>query len=139
MQDRGDMYGKLDALFEKRSTDGLVDHALAKDEFPELTDMIPASSEVRVEEIPDLDPVERRATDRRAGDRRRADRRRGDRRADGVEGPLPAAAADAEVDRLIRAMEARLGDLFSSHQSCVEEMVRQAIRIELDRQRQEQG
>lgn len=138
MQDRGDMYGKLDALFEKRSTDGLVDHALAKDEFPELTDMIPASSEVRVEEIPDLDPVERRATDRRAGDRRRADRRRGDRRADGADdGQSP--VADAEVDRLIRAMEARLGDLFSSHQSCVEEMVRQAIRIELDRQRQEQG
>jgi hypothetical protein len=143
MQDRGDLYGKLDAIFEKRSTEGLVERARINDEFPELTEVIGPPAEVnnpqaQVMEVPDLVPHDRRASDRRSNDRRRSDRRQGSRRGDDEASCSPP-GADAEVDRLIKAMETRLGDLFSSHQSSVEDMVRQAIRIELERLRQEQG
>ncbi len=51
MHNRGDMYGKLDALFEKRSADGLIDRALDRDDFPELTDVIGANQPAKTDGV----------------------------------------------------------------------------------------
>lgn len=128
-----DLFGKIDALFEKRAPDALVDKGLTDDDFPLLTEVLgalpaPARPELGVPGPADAPPAERRQHERRA-----SERRLGDRRAAATDLPPRPPAASDEVERLVQAVEARLGDLFIRQQLRMEEAVRKVIREELDK------
>lgn len=124
-----DLFGKIDALFEKRDPDVLLDKGLEHDDFPVLTEVVAATEEESARE----NATERRAGERRDSDRRDQDRRLGDRRQLGLNVPHtprpPAASADFE--HLVAAVEQRLSDLFIRQQLRMEEAVRKVIREEL--------
>ncbi|MEW5771769.1 MAG: hypothetical protein AB1831_15600 [Pseudomonadota bacterium] len=137
-----DLFGKIDALFEKRSADVLLDKGLEHEDFPVLTEVIAVESpsaesvappaQPEPPEPPAAAPAERRASDRRQQDRRNGDRRLGDRRESRQPSapPRPAASRE-EVERLVEAVELRLSDLFIRQQLRMEEAVRKVIREEI--------
>jgi hypothetical protein len=120
-----DLFGKIDALFGKRAPDALRDKGMEYDDFPLLTEVVD-------EKRDGLAGDERRAADRRQGDRRQGDRRVGERLLDTPPVPLPA-HVNAEMARLVAAMEQRLIDMFIRQQLRVEDAVRKAVREELGR------
>ena len=143
-----DLFGKIDALFEKRSPDALVDKGLEHEDFPLLTEVIlppPATVEMPAAEPepnpePSPAPVsfgepERRVLDRRREGRRGDERRLGDRRAANqpAEPPPRPLASKAEMERLVQAMELRLADLFIRQQLRMEDAVRRVIREEMQK------
>jgi len=135
-----DLFGKIDALFEKRAPDALVDKGLAYEDFPVLTEVIGPPSSTPP---PAFAPVawgepERRVFDRRATDRRQAERRGEDRRqAAPPRDPLPQATPPQAMpnmdaaEHLVRSVERRLSDLFIRQQIRLEEVVRKVVREEL--------
>ncbi|MBU1664111.1 MAG: hypothetical protein KKG92_01770 [Gammaproteobacteria bacterium] len=126
-----DLFGQIDALFEKRALDVLIDKGLEHEDFPVLTEVVADKEEQNAQEH----ATERRAGNRRDLDRRDQDRRLGDRRQIGLSVPLsprpPAASEDFE--HLVAAVEQRLSDLFIRQQLRMEEAVRKAIREELEK------
>lgn len=140
-----DLFGKIDALFEKRAPDALVDKGLAYEDFPVLTEVIrppsstpsPAFAPVAWGE-PERRVFDRRATDRRQVERRQAERRGEDRRqAAPPRDPLPQATPPQAMpnmdaaEHLVKSVERRLSDLFIRQQIRLEEVVRKAVREEL--------
>ncbi len=124
-----DLFGQIDALFEKRSLDVLLDKRLEHEDFPVLTEVVAGKEEQSAQEH----ATERRASDRRDLGQRDRDRRLGDRRQIGLSVPLsprPAAASE-DFEHLVTAVEQRLSDLFIRQQLRMEEAVRRAIREEL--------
>lgn len=121
-----DLFGQIDALFEKRAPDVLLDKGLEHEDFPVLTEVVAGKEEQSAQE---------HAAERRAGDRRDQERRLGDRRQVGLNVPLsprpPAASEDFE--HLVSAVEQRLSDLFIRQQLRMEEAVRKLIREELEK------
>lgn len=119
--DSQDIFGKIDALLEKRAGFGTGEaHRHHDDDFPLLTEV--------VEPQPSLQ-------DRRHGDRRlAADRRQGERR---KEAParldIPRAAlSDEQFNRFLDHFERKLEDLFIRQQLRIEEAVRRALRARTD-------
>lgn len=129
-----DLFGKIDALFEKRAPDVLVDKGLEHEDFPVLTEVIQQARPEAVV-VPDAPPpaLDRRQMDRRQADRRGEDRRLGDRRESrqAAGGPPRPLASKEEVERLVQAMELRLADLFIRQQLRMEEALRKVLREEL--------
>ncbi|MBU1666129.1 MAG: hypothetical protein KKG92_12120 [Gammaproteobacteria bacterium] len=126
-----DLFGKINALFEKRAPDVLLDKGLEHEDFPVLTEVVAGKEEQTAQEH----ATERRAANRRDADRRDQDRRLGDRRQVGLSVPLsqrPAAASE-EFEHLVSAVEQRLSDLFIRQQLRMEEAVRKVIREELEK------
>jgi hypothetical protein len=126
MSESRDLFGKIDALFEKRAPDVLQDKGLEHEDFPVLTDIVARQDEQDARAL---------ATERRASDRRAQDRRLGDRRQVGLNVPLSSrgSAASEDLEQLVTAVEQRLSDLFIRQQLRTEEAVRKAIREELEK------
>ena len=124
MSENRDLFGKIDALFEKRDPDALQDKGLDHEDFPVLTEMVAASDEQE---------AQARAAERRASDRRALERRLGDRRQGGA--PLSARphAGSEDFEQLVTAVEQRLADLFIRQQLRMEDAVRKVIREELEK------
>jgi hypothetical protein len=126
MSESRDLFGKIDALFEKRDPDVLLDKGLEHEDFPVLTEVVAAKEERQAQEL---------ATERRNEVRRAQERRLGDRRESqvGLNVPFSARpqAGDDDFERLVTAVEQRLSDLFIRQQLRTEEAVRRAIREEL--------
>lgn len=130
-----DLFGKIDALFEKRAADALVDKGLEYEDFPVLTEVIaPALSAAG------WDGGNRRLEERRLAERRQLERRLGDRREDprrladrpGLAPDHPGPSGGEEADRLVQALEQRLTELFIRQQLRLEEVVRKVVRDELE-------
>ncbi|PIV89265.1 MAG: hypothetical protein COW48_01390 [Hydrogenophilales bacterium CG17_big_fil_post_rev_8_21_14_2_50_63_12] len=124
MTESRDLFGKIDALFEKRALDVLIDKGLEHEDFPVLTEVVAARTAQEAQGL---------ATERRSTHRRIQDRRLGDRRQ--ISAPLsPRPAATGEdFEQLVSAVEQRLSDLFIRQQLRMEEAVRRAIRDELEK------
>jgi hypothetical protein len=124
MSESRDLFGKIDALFEKRDPDALLDKGLEHEDFPVLTERVAASTEQEAQ----TQAAERRASDRRALERRLGDRRHG-------AAPLSARpqAHGEDFEQLVAAVEQRLSDLFIRQQLRMEEAVRKAIREEMEK------
>ncbi len=126
-----DLFGKIDALFEKRDPDVLLDKGLEHEDFPVLTEVVAATEE----ESARGNATERRTGERRDSDRRDLDRRLGERRQVGLNvphTPRPTAASE-DFEHLVAAVEQRLSDLFIRQQLRMEEAVRKVIRDELEK------
>lgn len=135
-EQKGDLFGKIDALLDRRAPDALLDKSLEFEDFPLLTEVVDAAVADDAEQH-ERRRGDRRVLDRRLGDRRQAGRRDGDRQATPPP-PLPTDMS-AEMERLVIAMEQRLTDMFIRQQLRMEESVRKAIRDEIDRHRDEDG
>ena len=114
MTENSELFGKIDALFEKRAPDVLQDKSLEHEDFPVLTEVVAAHAEA---------PTQAQETEQRTQE---VERRVGERRR--VAAP-PAATTDFEP--LLTAVEQRLSDLFIRQQLRLEEAVRRTIRDEL--------
>jgi hypothetical protein len=115
-----DIFGKIDALFEKRAGFGVDQHRGGGEDFPLLTDVVggPAGP-------PGF--AERRRGERRSG----TDRRQAGRRSDDT---LPHPTLDeAQFHRFIALFEQKLEDLFIRQQLRMEESIRRAVREEWER------
>ncbi|MBI5331146.1 MAG: hypothetical protein HZB71_11100 [Betaproteobacteria bacterium] len=120
-----DLFGKMDALFEKRAPDVLVDKGLEAGDFPLMTDIVDApAARPHPDSASAAQASDRRGQDRRAGDRRLSPRRETDPRQ--AISPRPT-AADPHLEALLAAMEQRLADLFIRQQLRMEEAMRKTI------------
>ncbi len=121
MSESRDLFGKIDALFEKRDPDVLLDKGLEHEDFPVLTEVVAEKEERHAQEL----ATERRAQERRLGERRE--------NKVGLNVPFSSRpqAGDDDFERLVSAVEQRLSDLFIRQQLRTEEAVRRAIREEL--------
>lgn len=112
-----DLFGKMNALFEKRAPDALQDKGLDHGDFPVLTEVVgdeaePAAPPPVMESRQDV--------------------------AMPPPPPAPAAAQlldDETVEKLAGLLEQRFADLFIRQQARIEETVRRVIREELARPR----
>lgn len=112
-----DLFGKMNALFEKRAPDALQDKGLDHEDFPVLTEVVgdeaePAAPPPVMESRQDV--------------------------AMPPPAPEPAAAQlldDETVEKLAGLLEQRFADLFIRQQARIEETVRRVIREELARPR----
>lgn len=124
--DNQDIFGKIDALLEKRAGFGTGEaHRHPDDDFPLLTEV--------VEPQPSLQ-------DRRRGDRRMAaDRRQGERRKEFLARPdyLRATLSDEQFNRFLAQFERKLEDLFIRQQLRLEEAIRRALQARADNGRSE--
>lgn len=117
--DNQDIFGKIDALLEKRAGFGSRDpHRHSDDDFPLLTEVV---------EPPSGNPSlqDRRQVERRLG----TDRRQGDRRRDApgrLESPR-STLTDEQFSRFLAQFEQKLEDLFIRQQLRIEEAVRRAL------------
>lgn len=131
-----DIFGKIDALLEKRAGFGVVEgQRPAEEDFPLLTEVVePGDAGTAVNE--------RRHADRRLADRRLvADRRQADRRGGGTGQPADArpTLSDEQFSRFIAVFEQKLEDLFIRQQLRTEESIRRALREEMQRLSGERG
>ncbi len=127
-----DLFGKIDALFEKRAPDALVDKGLEYEDFPVLTEVVGMAPPA-----PMLwGEPERRVFDRRRESRRGDERRLGDRRQSDQpeETPSRPEAPSEEMEALVQAVETRLSDLFIRQQLRLEEILRKVVREEMEKQ-----
>lgn len=126
--DKEDIFGKIDALLEKRIGFGIEEgHKPAEDDFPLLTEVIDGAAGYS----------DRRQSSRRGGDRRLdQDRRQTDRRRDVTdkqELPRPV-LSEEQFARFLVDFERKLEDLFILQQLRVDETLRRAVREEVRRQ-----
>ncbi len=121
-----DIFGKIDALFEKRAGFGLESHPDGGEDFPLLTDVVDG-------------PVGPPGfVDRRLGERRSwTDRREVGRRKDDL--PPKGTLDEAQFGRFIALFEQKLADLFIRQQLRIEESIRRAVREEWERLRDEEA
>lgn len=121
MADQDDIFGKIDALLEKRVGFGLTPPSEA-DDFPVLTEVV----------SPGKGEHERRVGERRMGERRQADRR---------QSPMqrPQAATDPILasSPMWQQLEERLADLFIHQQLRLETALRKVLHEEIARLREE--
>lgn len=123
-EDNQDIFGKIDALLEKRAGFGAGEgRQVSEEDFPLLTEVVePRAGGTAVDE-------------RRRADRRLADRRLTDRRGD--EAGRPAGArptlSDEQFNRFIALFEQKLEDLFIRQQLRTEESIRRALREEMEK------
>ncbi len=111
MTESSDLFGKIDALFEKRAHDVLQDKGLEHEDFPVLTEVVAAQVEENPQaaELGAPEPV----TERRVGERRLC------------------AHAATDFEPLPTGLEQHLSDLFIRQQLRLEEAMRRVIRDEL--------
>ncbi len=116
--DDQDIFGKIDALLEKRAgfgTDTVQRHL--DDDFPLLTEVVqPQTGQAFVQE-------------RRQGERRQGDRRQGDRRK-GTLGRLDiprSTLTEEQFNRFLAEVEHKLEDLFIRQQLRIEEAIRRVL------------
>jgi hypothetical protein len=135
-----DLFGKIDALFEKRAPDALVDKGLEYEDFPVLTEVIGTAVDAPVS----WGEPERRVFDRRrpgqaapthGGEERRLEARRSADNPPVLQCPPVNVATDSQNQEsaLPQGMEDRLADLFIRQQLRLEEIVRKVVREELDK------
>lgn len=118
-----DIFGKIDALLERRDADFVTDKTASSDDFPMLTEVISAGDD------PVWNEVDRRSR-RQTADRRLADRRTLRRRLSSSS--IPAAPIlEKEFERLLSVLEHRLTTLFIGQQLPMEEAIRKIVREEL--------
>ncbi|HNQ04756.1 MAG TPA: hypothetical protein PKH69_09095 [Thiobacillaceae bacterium] len=137
-----DLFDKIEALLEKRGPDALLDKPMEDEDFPVLTEVIQAAGvgpvaavPAAVREVPVAVVQERRQAERRLQDRREMERRLRDRRQDhlAADALLQTLTAGDELERLARVLELRMADLFIRQQVRMEEVIRKAVRAELDK------
>lgn len=121
-----DIFGKIDALLEKRSGFGAAGHAATEEDFPLLTEVV---------EGQEVATGERRRGERRLG----LDRRQGDRRQAGKESPARPTFTDEQFSRFLGLFEQKLENLFIRQQLRMEECIRRAIREVQDKPQGGQG
>jgi hypothetical protein len=132
-----DLFGKIDALFEKRAPDALVDKGLAYEDFPVLTEVVGRTPQVRTH----WGDAERRVSERRApgpakppAEERRVQARRAmDKPPPSSPSSYDPAGRRAQDADQVPGLEARLADLFIRQQLRLEEIVRKTVREELDK------
>lgn len=123
--EKQDIFGKIDALFERRVGFGASDpRGRATEDFPLLTDVVSPGDRPAAEE-------------RRQTDRRQSDRRGGERRQAWPEGG--ASFTDAQFARFLGMFEKKLEDLFIRQQLRMEESIRQAVSEALRNREDEAG
>lgn len=117
--DNQDIFGKIDALLEKRAGFGTGEaQRHPDDDFPLLTEVVePQSGHPPLQN--------RRQADRRQG----TDRRQGERRKEILGRPEVASASlsDEQFNRFMTRFEQKLEDLFIRQQLRLEEAVRRAL------------
>jgi hypothetical protein len=118
-----DIFGKIDAMLERRDADFVTDKSTSSDDFPMLTEVIAVG-----------DNSVWKGADRRGGsqteDRRLADRRIVQRRQSSTS--IPAVPMlNEEYERLLSVLEHRLTTLFVGQQLPMEEAIRKVVREEL--------
>lgn len=116
--EKQDIFGKIDALFERRVGFGGPDpRGREVEDFPLLTEVVSPGNRPASEE-------------RRQLDRRQGDRRAGERRQAWPEGLASGSAAftDEQFARFLSVFEKKLEDLFIRQQLRMEESIRQAVR-----------
>lgn len=115
-EDNEDIFGKIDALLERRVGFGAgAPQPNAGEEFPLLTDVVEAPAGA-------TKTAERRHNERRQGDRRLLERRRE------PTGPAPRTGmSDAQFTRFLELFEQKLEDLFIRQQMRMEESIRRAV------------
>jgi hypothetical protein len=122
-----DLFGKIDALFEKRATGALVDKGLDYEDFPVLTEVVGTAPAA---------PSTWGGTDRREESRRRNERRLSNEPevkkpvAEEVEASV-APGAGPEIDRIMQIVDQRLSMLFKQQQISLQDIVRSVVREEL--------
>jgi hypothetical protein len=119
-----DIFGKIDALLEKRAGFGAREsHRQPDDDFPLLTEVV--------------EPRQGSLQDRRRGERRETDRRQGERRREAPSRPdTPRATlSDEQFNRFLARFEEKLEDLFIRQQLRIEEAVRRALQGQGDNAR----
>jgi hypothetical protein len=125
--DNQDIFGKIDALLEKRAGFGagaLQRHA--EDDFPLLTEVV------------EVLPGSPARPDRRQGERRLGvERRQGERRKGALAGPEAprATLSEEQFDRFLARFEQKLEDLFIRQQLRLEEAMRRALQGQGDKAR----
>jgi hypothetical protein len=118
-----DIFGKIDAMLERRDADFVTDKSTSTDDFPMLTEVIAVGEE------PVWKGVNRRSGSH-VGGRRLADRRIGQRRLSSS--PIPAVPIiNDEFERLLSVLEHRLTALLIGQQLPMEELIRRVVREEL--------
>lgn len=113
-----DIFGKIDALFERRVGFGGEDpRGRETEDFPLLTDVVSPGQRPAVEE-------------RRRADRRQGERRRGERREDWPSDQAVTAPTftDEQFARFLNVFERKLEDLFIRQQLRMEESIVHAVR-----------
>lgn len=122
-----DIFGKIDALLEKRAGFGTGKaHRHPEDDFPLLTEVVePQSGKPSLQD--------RRRSERRLG----TDRRLGERRKEALGRPeaTPATLTDEQFNRFMTQFERKLEDLFIRQQLRLEEAVRRALQTQGDNPR----
>ena len=122
-----DLFGKIDALFEKRATGALVDKGLDYEDFPVLTEVVGTAPAA---------PSTWGGTDRREESRRRNERRLSNEPevkkpvAEEAEASV-APGAGPEIDRIMQIVDQRLSMLFKQQQISLQDIVRNVVREEL--------
>jgi len=118
-----DIFGKIDAMLERRDADFVTDKSTSSDDFPMLTEVIAVGDD------PVWKEVDRRGGNQTA-DRRLADRRIVQRRQSSSS--IPAVPMlNEEFERLLSVLEHRLTALFVGQQLPMEEAIRKVVREEL--------
>ncbi len=111
-----DIFGKIDALLEKRAGFGTGEtHRPAEDDFPLLTEVV------------ELQPGHPSLQDRRQGERRKE--------ALGQPDMPPATLSDEQFNRFLARFEQKLEDLFIRQQLRIEEAIRRALQAQGDNAR----
>lgn len=118
MDEQQDIFGKIDALFERHVGFGGGDaRGRETEDFPLLTDVVSAGQRPAVEE--------RRVADRRQGDRRQCERREDWPPDQAVLTPV---FTDEQFNRFLNVFERKLEDLFIRQQMRMEESIVHAVR-----------
>lgn len=113
-----DIFGKIDALFERRVGFGSEDpRGRETEDFPLLTDVVSPGQRPAVEE-------------RRKVDRRQGERRRGERRQDWPpdQAGVTPTFTDEQFASFLNVFERKLEDLFIRQQLRMEESIANAVR-----------
>ncbi|MCX7672249.1 MAG: hypothetical protein N2Z63_01415 [Thiobacillaceae bacterium] len=121
MAEQDDIFGKIDALVEKRAGFGLG-AKVGQDDFPVLTEVVEEAQDKGVR-------IERRQVERRLGDRRQRSL---------VDATSNTGTNSASIEQIMQRLERKLEDLFIRQQMRLEESVRQAVRKELVRLQKEE-
>jgi hypothetical protein len=130
-----DLFGKIDALFEKRATGALVDKGLDYEDFPVLTEVVGTAPAA---------PSTWGGTDRREESRRRNERRLSHEpevkkqvTEEGVASGSPGTdlsttpGTEPEMERIMQIVDQRLSMLFKQQQTSLQDIVRNVVREEL--------